>query len=81
LVEKRNKLRKMGLFDQADQIRNELIQMGYEIGDNKSETSIFKIKTKKNKPKNSFIVLFGSGEISPEGRRVHEDVLNKSSKI
>lgn len=82
LIAKRDKLREQKLFDRADKIRAEIEKLGYEVVDETSgKTQINKkpeIKT--SQPKKSFLVLFGSGEISPTGRKIHEYVFEQMKK-
>ncbi len=76
LIKKRNSLREKGLFKEADKIREAILSQGYELQDN-HKTKIFK---KNSKPKPKFIIIFGSGEISHNGRRIHERAFSQIGK-
>lgn len=82
LISKRNELRELKRFDQADTIRRQIEKLGYVVTDESDgKTQIIKkLPAKTLKPKKSFLVLFGSGEISPTGRRIHEYVLQQIEK-
>ncbi len=81
LVERRNVLRNEGRYAEADQIRDELVRLGYEVVDTDAGTTVAKKEeTANQRPKNSFLVLFGSGEIAPSGRRTHEFVFKRMGK-
>jgi len=81
LLEKRSKLRGEGKYEKADLIRKEIEQEGYVVTDSDEDTDITKkVDASRQKPKESFITLFGSGELAPSGRVVHEYVLAKMAK-
>lgn len=81
LVEKRNRLRDQKLFNDADKARDEIEELGYVVIDEKGETKIYKKKLPKaKKPIKSFIILFGSGEISPTGRKIHDHIFSQIDK-
>ncbi len=82
LISKRNESRKQKRFEEADKIRRELEQLGYQVADEPDGKTKINEKFQLNslKPKKSFLVLFGSGEISPTGRRIHEYVLQQIKK-
>lgn len=81
LLKKRAILRKAGRFAKADAIRKKIIQMGYRVADLKRGTQISKIKNAiYQKPKASFLVLFGSGETALSSVRVHAYVFQKMKK-
>jgi cyanophycinase-like exopeptidase len=79
LVEHRNNYRKARNFKRSDLIRKELAQKGYLLTDEGNITRIYRIE-KDAHPKQNFIVLFGSGEISSTGRKIHEEVLQRIGK-
>lgn len=80
-VDKRNRLRDQKLFEDADKVREEIEELGYVVIDEKGETKIFKKQLPTaQKPKRSFIVLFGSGEISPTGRKIHDHIFSQIDK-
>lgn len=80
LLKKRNELRKQGNFNGADQVRNQILDKGYFIQDthqatkciNSSQTTEF---LPSGKP--GIICFFGSGEISPAGRKIHELIIRR----
>lgn len=77
LLEEREKLRKKNLFGKADRIREKVEKEGYRLSDTKKGPKIEKVTSKFKKKVGNYIVLFGSGEISPVGRRIHEFVFKK----
>ncbi len=78
LINKRKLLRKYKRFEASDKIRNEIEKYGYKVEDEKKKTIL--IKENDQKPKNSFVVLFGSGEIASSGRKIHEFVFKHIRK-
>lgn len=74
LIEERSRLRVQKKYDEADKIREKLIDLGYVVEDSESLSTLSK-KTKKIL--SSFLVLFGSGEISSVGRAIHEYIFKK----
>jgi len=77
-VIEREKLRKQGDFPSSDGIRNELLQQGYEIKDKPDGTTeVFPVqkKTKTEPQGTGTMVVFGSGELSTTGRKIHEDII------
>ena len=81
LLLKRNVLREEEKYDEADAVREQIEQQGYIVADTEERTTVTKNKdSSQQKPKHSFIVLFGSGETSPSGRMVHEYVFKKMEK-
>jgi len=81
LIDKRNQLRIVGEYQKSDEIRKRLLKEGYQVIDADKGNQIFRFEgTNLAQPKNSFIVLFGSGEISPFGRKVHQEVFEKIGK-
>jgi cyanophycinase-like exopeptidase len=77
LFEKRNSLRKEKKYAESDEVRKELESRGYSITDSPTESTIVKIQEDepvvRTKPEGlGKIALFGSGELSPTGRRIHE---------
>lgn len=77
LVKQREQLRVKKLFKQADNKRKEIEKKGYKVIDEPSGTKIYEIKKKAMKANKNFLVLFGSGEISPTGRTIHEYVFKQ----
>lgn len=78
LLEKRRKLRAQGKFREADEIRKQIEQIGHRVIDVGGESILEKIEDKASGK--NFLVLFGSGEISPAGRGVHEYVFEQIGK-
>lgn len=76
LVKKRDALRKKGLYKEADKLRIAINKKGYSIQDN-GKTLVFKKKVLSN---TNFLIIFGSGEISHTGRRIHEYALSSIGK-
>lgn len=77
LFEKRNSLRKEKKYAESDEVRKELESRGYSITDSPTGSTIVKIQEDepgmRTKPEGlGKIALFGSGELSPTGRRIHE---------
>lgn len=75
LLDKREHLKAERKFYEADKVRTEIEGKGYILRDMQSGPEI--LKEEKTKAKKSFLVLFGSGEISPTGGRVHEEVIQQ----
>lgn len=80
LVEERDALRKQGRYKESDALRERLEGMGYTVIDDEERTKILKKEVPDNSPKNSFLVLFGSGETSATGAKIHNDVFEKIGK-
>lgn len=81
LAEERQKLREHGMFGKADKIREEILRKGYRVADLKNRTVLSKIPISDHiTPKHSYMVLFGSGEISHSGARIHEYVFSRMEK-
>ena len=81
LLSKRNALREEKKYEEADAAREQIEKEGYAVADSEERTVVTKnVDSSQQKPKHSFIVLFGSGETSPSGRMVHEYVLRKMGK-
>lgn len=78
LLEKRKKLRKEKKFEEADLVRKQIEEMGYQVIDEDESSTVEKIEDKPSGK--SFLVLFGSGEILPQGRRIHEYVFEQIGK-
>lgn len=72
LIKKRDKLRQQRLYEEADRVRDQLKALGVEVQDTKDCGIMVASnnKTLSNHP--GIICLFGSGELSPVGRRIHE---------
>ena len=75
LLDKRNELRSQKKYLEADAVRDELDSLGYIIKDTPEGTFLV-LKDmpveKKDSDKPGKLALFGSGETSPTGRKVHE---------
>lgn len=81
LLKKRNALRGERKYEEADTAREQIEREGYTVADSEERTTVTKnVDASLQKPKHSFIVLFGSGETSPSGRMVHEYVFKKMGK-
>lgn len=78
LLKKRDQARKEKKFALADKLRRELDKKGYSVTDNPDNTSEIVLKSEvaekgqRISKQPGLIALFGSGEASPTGRRVHE---------
>ena len=74
LIQQREQARKKKQFDQADAIRKQIETLGYTLTDTtagpKADKTVIYAQKQRKKP--GFIALFGSGETSPTGRRIHE---------
>ncbi|MBI2443128.1 MAG: cysteinyl-tRNA synthetase [Candidatus Levybacteria bacterium] len=79
LLAKRTLLRERGDFVEADRIREEIEALGYHIADENGRSFLIKKEAAREKPHGS-IALFGSGEISSIGRKIHEAVLSRLNK-
>lgn len=75
LVAKRDNLRKEKKWLESDIVRKEIEQLGYNVKDTVGN-SIFEkndsTAERVNSNKQGKIALFGSGEMSPTGRKIHE---------
>ena len=81
LLSKRSTFREQKKYEEADSVREQIEKEGYTVADEEERTMVTKnVDASLQKPKHSFIVLFGSGETSPSGRIVHEYVLRKIGK-
>lgn len=79
LLTERENLCLQGKFLKADQVREKIESQGYLVRDTKKGVKV--LSDNNTKPaKNSFLVLFGSGETSPSGRKIHDWVFNKLGK-
>ena len=74
LIAQRNTLRKEKRYEESDAIREKLENMGYVLEDAKSGVRVSQ-KNEQLPPKESFLVLFGSGETAPSAQKVHAQVL------
>ena len=80
LAERRNQLRGQKRYAQSDAVRKKIEKMGYALVDEGEQTRILKKEAEQLPPEHSFLVLFGSGEISPTGARIHNYVFEKLGK-
>jgi len=71
LIDQRQKARNDGRFKEADVLRKQLSDLGFEVFDQKGRPSFYRRKEENTKPKESFLILFGSGEISPTAVKIH----------
>ena len=84
LVEERERLRQEKKFDDADRIREKLKSLGYSVEDLRHGSAVQINKKENSSPAKTFLTLFGSGETSSVGRKIHENVfsqMNCSIKI
>src|SRR3989344_4130612 len=75
LANKREQFKSVKQYQKSDNLRKIIEKKGYAIEDTpEGQKIIAKVKSanKKTANKNSLIAVFGSGELSPTGRRVHE---------
>ena len=83
LICQRDKLRAANKYSQADIIRRELESKGYSVADKSSGSTINRIQEKTGgRPENSGpgeIIVFGSGELSTTGRKIHESAIKNIS--
>ncbi len=70
LAKKRQKLKEQRKFAESDNLRDVIEAKGYSVTDTLKGQKI--VKKSKQKKHNSLIAIFGSGEMSPTGRRIHE---------
>lgn len=71
LLNIRQVLRREHQFKQADQIRRQLIETGYEVKDYRSKTTVSP-RQPDQPAKQSYIALFGSGETSSVSASIHD---------
>jgi peptidase E len=79
LIEEREKLRNGKKYTQADRVRKQIEQMGYEVADTGGKPQILKIDAY-TPPKKSFLAIFGSGEIAPSSVKTHSQILEAAGK-
>lgn len=72
LLKERDRLRKDRKYSEADEVRKQIEEMGYVVIDTPSGTQIELPKKEEVTKKSRLVGVFGSGETSPTGRRVHE---------
>src|SRR3990167_7525104 len=75
LLRRREKLRKQKQYTRADKVRQELVRHGYQIIDTPQGQKLEKFISEKpiqGRRGPGKIAVFGSGEMSPTGRRIHE---------
>lgn len=83
LLTKRNIYRELKDFQKADEVRKEIESLGFMIVDEKDSSYVIDqtSSTRSTSTHHSnFLILFGSGEISPTGRKVHEYIFQKMNK-
>lgn len=80
LIGEREKARKSKDFEKADELRSKLSNLGFEAADQKGKPSIYQKKDENAEPKNTFLVLFGSGEILPSAVKTHDYVFQRIGK-
>ncbi|MDO8497321.1 MAG: cysteinyl-tRNA synthetase [bacterium] len=77
LLKQREDLRKEKKYSEADEVRKQIESLGYVIKDSVEGTVVSKKETiPLNKEVRKLIGVFGSGELSPTGRRVHEYLIS-----
>ncbi len=79
LLKKRNELRAQKKYQEADAVRNKLDALGFVIEDTQNGSTLVSVQALRAMPlrnkqtrKPGKLALFGSGETSPTGRKVHE---------
>ena len=81
LVEERKQLKERKEFEKADEIRKRVEAQGYILRDTPDgKTDMSPIEQKKSDKNDNYVLLFGSGETTPVGRRIHEAVFQKIGK-
>lgn len=75
----RKKLREQKRYSESDEARKKIEAMGYALADTRGGTEISKINEYVS-PKESFLVLFGSGETAPSAVKAHSCVLEGIGK-
>lgn len=80
LIEERDMLRRSGKYEEADKIRQKLLDMGYVVVDDKDRTVVKKHEPFPQTHRKAYIAIFGSGETSPTGRSIHDYILKKLNK-
>jgi hypothetical protein len=79
LFNKRSELRAQKKYQEADAVRDQLNALGFIIEDTQNGSTLVSVEAlramslqKKESGKQGKLALFGSGETSPTGRKVHE---------
>lgn len=79
LLAEREKLREQKRYKESDEARKRIEALGYEVTDEKEGARVSK-KDEYVAPKESFLVLFGSGETAPSAVKTHDFVFNRIGK-
>lgn len=81
LVSERRRFKANKEFEKADEVRKQIEVMGYILQDTPDgNTTVTRMKTENESVKANFLLLFGSGETTPVGRRIHEAIFQKIGK-
>lgn len=76
LIKHREELRRKRQFAQADKLRSEIESRGYRVTDTAKKSIVQLVRLGQQQRQSGLIALFGSGEMSPTGRRIHEYLIN-----
>lgn len=80
LLEQRELARKAKNFTESDRLRDEIKTLGYLVNDKPYGIKILKIGDEELKPKKSFLLLFGSGEIAPSSVDIYRQTFLQLGK-
>jgi cyanophycinase-like exopeptidase len=80
LLKNRNQARTERNFTQSDKIKEELLKMGFEIRDSISGTDLLQDTVTKTIHNESYMLLFGSGEIAAVSQEAHSYVFEQIGK-
>jgi len=80
LVDQRNALRKEKKYKESDAIRKKLEKLGYAVEDGENGKQVLSREDEYTTPKQSTLVVFGSGEVAPSAVKMHDYVLNRINK-
>lgn len=80
LIQQRQVFRDQGDFSQADEVRNQIHNLGYQLLDKPDGTEIIPHEPKPTGARTTSLTLFGSGEISSTGRKAHDLALTLLGK-
>jgi len=74
ILDERETARRAGDFVKSDQLRDELKQLGYAVNDSDEGVEVFLTTDSHQKPADTYLVLFGSGEIAPSSVAIYRDL-------
>lgn len=77
LLKKREEQRESEDFVEADKTRDQILSLGFIVVDTTNGPLVKPLEEQRKVKPSSFLTIFGSGEISPVGRKIHEYILQQ----